>query len=388
MTFVAPILLSVFFTAVAYHHPQTHPFTHITSTPTGSIMPLNPLSPARRLETWRHLACILDLQERYDPNTTPSDHFEFLTPTDINIRADNLWKLGLPLMTQNFLCALMHFQAAMRYTIEPSIIDSNGEIDQAAPLTDVLAPYLSDSSAFCRDEKPYARIFELQAKVDELSEEFGEKFLWVPCVTDTILKPMWEIGQALRRQLNEGVQMLVGCYTSQDTYEPTGADIQVSEVSSVYVGPPEVCAICLENTGAVNGVTTGCGHTFHSDCLAKMINGVTDSSNLCSYCRFVICERRSRLPGPTQHIFDQHSALVGIHAIAFAREDLSCLKALYKQVFGGFPPRIWLADEDPEQCAWQTWEQLHETPNNELSGHEPEYDTEADLGDHRREFDD
>ncbi|KAF2500448.1 hypothetical protein BU16DRAFT_247291 [Lophium mytilinum] len=104
-----------------------------------------------------------------------------------------------------------------------------------------------------------------------------------PYVSEFLPKPMWEIGQMLRRQLNRGVQTLINCYTQTDTYERVGANMQVSTVSKPYGGGPEDCCICFESTGAPDAVVIGCGLFFHVCCLGQMINGVTDSTNLCPF---------------------------------------------------------------------------------------------------------
>ncbi|KAF2814269.1 uncharacterized protein BDZ99DRAFT_459973 [Mytilinidion resinicola] len=219
---------------------------------------------------------------------------------------------------------------------------------------DMLAPHIHNRLAFCNesDLETYRQICDLEERVEQLCATLDDREdVYEAIKSSNILSSMYEAGQKVRKQLNEGVEMLLGCHEAYDTYLPTGDPIPLSSVSTPYDGPAQDCSICFDSIGRHNGRVIGCNHAFHQDCLQALIDNVTESSNKCPQCRHIICERRARVPGPDEHHFNQRLALEAMHTIYYARLDLTTLRSLYNSIFAEAPPWDWLIPDD----AWEDW---------------------------------
>ncbi|KAF2814271.1 uncharacterized protein BDZ99DRAFT_495789 [Mytilinidion resinicola] len=266
-------------------------------------------------------------------NQTPADQFKHITSPFFHLSRADITAASMPLPAETFWISLMNFQVAMRYTVDPSHPDQS---------IDGLSAYSANPTAFRRDEELRRRIEEMRLETARQRRLDTKQFNMVSTIVP-ILNGMWEVGQTLRGELNEGVAMLLACYTAEETYEPAGDAIQIEAFSEPYVGQPEDCGVCLESTGALDAVVIACEHCFHRKCLRELVNQVGNSSNMCPYCRLVLCERRARAPGVTNHMFDQRSAIEAMRGIYFARRDMDRLKELYEEVFDEKPRADWLA---------------------------------------------
>ncbi|KAF2500447.1 hypothetical protein BU16DRAFT_602279 [Lophium mytilinum] len=256
----------------------------------------------------------------------------------------------IDMKAKDFLLAIGAFQCAM---VHHPVAECNSHIT----IVNVQADYTKKPTTFQRDE--------FRDRIDEMLEEVksfptesrkqrGGHFLSA-IRTSSIPKEMWEIGQALREQINDGVKLLRYCHTYEDTYEAAGDSILIQPFSVPYFGPPADCAVCLEDADIPDAVSIPCSHVVHRKCLRMMVNGTANNSNRCPYCRLQLCERRTRVPGPTLHFFDQRATVMGMHAIFFARQEHAQLMSLYEFIFGDTPELNWLVVKDVKQCSWEDW---------------------------------
>ncbi|KAF2500446.1 hypothetical protein BU16DRAFT_247176 [Lophium mytilinum] len=326
---------------------------------TASFETHNQTNPARmtsqdevvhkeRVDAWEMF--VLGLEDVDGVSEEPADQFEVVNSTSLVVPFRELINLRGP--TKFFWRGFQRFQEAMRY-------DHAGTVD-------MLASHINNRMAFCdeSDLDTYRKICDLEELMEQLCAALDDKEDVSEAIkSSNILSSMYEAGQNVRKQLDEGVRMLAGCNEVSRTYVPAGYPIPVSSVSTRYEGPPENCSICFDMVGPRNGRAIACHHAFHWDCLEDLINSANDGSNKCPLCRDIICDRRARTPGPDEHHFNQRLALEAIHSVYYARLNLATLRSLYNCIFAEEPPWDWL---NPDH-SWEDW------PRDEL-----DYDDEDD----------